>query len=184
MTAPYENRFGRRGGRGWRPWILLPKVIAVGLSVGSLAAVLLVWFGSDFSSLDKADPRRLWVLGTIGLLVRVLVVPSLLLAVIFGVVLFLQHPRQFIRMRWLVVKLATLAVLLPGAHFFLYWRAVLLRDAAARQVADNAAATQFGWGFVIVLIVLVWVVSLGRLKPRLGQNWAKGYAASLPPAET
>ena len=180
MPAPPTNRFGRHPGRGRRPFFLLPKLIAVALFVGSLASILVIWFGSGFASLPPADPRRLLLLRLIGLLVRFLTVPALLAALLFGLALFLQHPRQFIRMRWLIVKLATLAILIPAAHLFLYTRMELLRDAFAHHTTNPTADSQFAYGFATVLAVSIFVVILGRLKPRLGQNWAQSYAPSRP----
>lgn len=178
MAESLPNRYGRRPGRGWRPWLLLPKVMAVQLYIGGLAAAITVWFGSGFSGLDKADPQRLWTINVVSRLMVWLVVPALLLALALGAGLFLQHPRQFIRMRWLLVKLASLAVLIPSAHLFLSSRLALLREAFMHQATDDRAASQFGWGLVAVLIGSLWVVVLGRLKPRLGQNWARAYAAA------
>ncbi|MCY2951306.1 MAG: hypothetical protein NTU53_04925 [Planctomycetota bacterium] len=180
MPPTPTNRFGRRPGRGRRPFILLPKLIALALFVGSLASLLIIWFGSAFTSLPPADPRRLLLLRLISLLVRFLTIPALLAALLFGLALFLQHPRQFIRMRWLIVKLATLAILMPAAHLFLYTRMELLRDAFAHHTTNPPAESQFAYGFATVLAISIFVVILGRLKPRLGQNWAQSYAASLP----
>jgi hypothetical protein len=173
MVESMPNRYGRRPGRGWRPWLLLPKVMAVGLYTGGLAAAIVVWFGSGFSGLDKADPQRLWIINLIGRLMIWLVVPSLLLAILLGVGLFAQFPSQFIRMRWMLVKLASLAVLIPAAHLFLSSRLGLIRDAFMRQTTQEGAECQFGWGLVVTLMGSLWIVVLGRLKPRLGQNWAR-----------
>lgn len=183
MVERYPNRYGRRPGRGWRPWLLLPKVMAVALYVGGLAAAAVIWFSSGFSSMAKGDPQRLWVIETIGRLMVWLVVPSLVLTLALGVALFLQFPRQFIRMRWLVVKLVSLAVLIPGAHLFLSSRLGLLREAFLQQTTNDWAASQFGWGLVATLVGSLWVVLLGRLKPRLGQNWARSYTASVRPGK-
>jgi hypothetical protein len=161
--------------------LLLPKVIAVGFYIGGLATANVIWFGSGFSGLDKGDPQRLWIINLVGRLMLWLVVPSLLLALVLGVGLFLQFPRQFIRMRWLVVKLASLAVLIPSAHLFLSSRLLLLREAFVHHTTQEQAASQFGWGLVLTLIGSLWVVVLGRLKPRLGQNWARTYAATVKP---
>jgi len=181
MAETPVNRFGRRPGRGIRPWMLLPKVIFVGLFIGSLGAIILIWFTSGFSGFGAGDLRRRLFLNIIGLLVRFLMVPALLCALLFGVILLLQHPRQFIRMRWLVVKLATLAILISTAHLFLYTRMQLLREALEHHTANPAAEAQFGWGFVAVFAVSIWVIILGRLKPRLGQNWARTYAQIQSP---
>jgi hypothetical protein len=179
METSYVNRFGRRQGRGIRPWLLLPKVVAVGLYLGGLGAALVVWLTGDLASLDKGDPRRVWIINEVAGLMVWLVVPSVHCAMVLGVGLLLQHARQLLRMRWLVVKLASLAVLLPAAHWFCASRLASLRQAATAHTANDGAAAQFAWGSVLALAGSLWIVVLGRLKPRLGQNWARSYHASM-----
>lgn len=181
MTATtYENRWGRRQSRGFRPFLLIPKVIAVGLYLGGLAAALVFWLTSGLSSLPAADPRRLYILTQTGKLFEYLIVPALLCILALSVGLFLQHPRQFIRMRWLLVKLASLLILIPSAHLYLSSRLHLLRAAYESGTANEAAAGQFTMGLLLTLAGSIWIIVLGRLKPRLGQNWARAYAASQP----
>ncbi len=161
----FINRFGRRQTRGIRPWLLLPKVILIGIVIGSLASALVLW--ACVRGLASADPRRAWTIYLLGRIFR-MIVPVLLTTLGLGVALLLQHPRQFIRMRWLIVKLCALAVLLPCAHWFASTRLGLMK------LGDNpAATTQFGIVVAIALAGVIVVAVLGRLKPRLGQNWAK-----------
>jgi len=115
---------------------------------------------------------------TLGRLIRWLVVPALLVAILFGVLLFLQHPRPFIRMRWLKVKLAVLLVVTPAAHFFLFSRLTILRAAEARGIADDLAADQVTFGLTAALLGYVLILVLGRLKPRLGQSIASPLSAT------
>src|SRR5580765_4569297 len=84
LIMSIENRYGRKGGRGIRPWLLIPKIIAVIVYVGGLA--------SDFTSLDLADPRRQLVLHQVSRLMVFLVVPALLLALVMGFALLMQFP--------------------------------------------------------------------------------------------
>lgn len=176
MSLSVPNRFGRKPGRGIRSWLLLPKVIAACFYLGGLAAAAVVWLSSRIGQMGLDDPRRRVVINLAGDLFRFLVVPAILAAMGFGMMLFLQHPRQFIRMRWLVVKLIGLAILIPSAHFFLSSRMALLR-----RPANAGAAAQFGWGLIVVIAASIGIVILGRLKPRLGQNWAKVHSAGGGP---
>ncbi len=89
--------------------------------------------------------------------------------------LLLQHPRIFLRMRWLMVKLLSLAIVIPFAHFYCSHQMSLLRQAYAAGAVDQGAATRLSVALVITLAGAIWVVILGRLKPQLGQNWAKAY---------
>jgi uncharacterized membrane protein len=179
MAKTYVNQFGRRQSRGVRPWLLLPKVLAVGVYLGGLAAALVLWVSSGFGAMDASDPRRLWVIAQVGRLIEFMVVPALLCAVGLGVALMMQHPRQFVRMRWLLVKLISLAALIPAAHFFCSSRLGMLRQAFEQHTKNDGAARQLTWGLGLTLAASVWIVVLGRLKPRLGQNWARTYAATI-----
>jgi uncharacterized membrane protein len=170
MPAP-ANKFGRRPGRGIRPWLLLPKVLCVAVYLGSLASTLAIWLPTDFTP-PLSEP----VLTTVrhaSLLIRFVAVPALLLAIAFGVGLLLQHPREFLRMRWLRLKLALVVVTIPAAHLYLSTRLTLLR-------ADDAQAAiharRFALGLGATLAASAAIVVLARLKPRLGQPY-------LPPAK-
>lgn len=177
MTSGPTNRFGRRGGRGWRPWLLLPKVIAVGIYIGALASACVIWHSADFESLDAADPRRGWMIAQMRLLMVYLAVPALLAAMLLGIGLLMQMPRVLLRLRWLQVKLILLAVVIPTAHLFVSSRLRLVREALAQGRTDDVAAAQFGVGLILTLLGSILIVILARLKPRLGQNWARAYTA-------
>jgi hypothetical protein len=157
----------------------LPKVICVGLYLGGLAAVCVVWFTGGIMALDKADPQRIAILDQVRAIVLWLMVPALSAAIVLGLILFLQHPRQFIRMRWMQLKLISAAVVVPMAHWFLASRSLMMREAFGHGLVNDTAAQQFSIGLVLALLGSIWIVILGRLKPRLGQNYAKVYAASL-----
>ena len=180
MPSGQTNRFGRKGGRGVRPWLLLPKVICVGLYLGSLAAAMALWWTSGFPAMDARDPGRLQLINQLRILMVGLVVPSLLGAIVFGILLFLQHHRPFIRMRWLIVKLASIAIVVTGGHLFVSSRLRLLRAAYHAGVVDESATWQVAWGLAAVLAGSIWIIILGRLKPRLGQNWAKAFPPQTP----
>jgi uncharacterized membrane protein len=173
------NRFGRKGGRGVRPWLLIPKVIAVAVYVGGLAAVLGLWIASGFGSIPLGDPRRGLVIDLVSRLMIFVVVPGLLVAMILGVALLLQLPRQFLRMRWLQVKLVSLAVLIPAGHLFCSSRLAMLRHAT--DASTNASvAREFTLGLALSLGGSIWIVILGRLKPRLGMRY-QNFHHALPP---
>jgi uncharacterized membrane protein len=175
MRTVYSNQHGRRPTRGIRPWLLIPKVMCVALFLGSLAAANFIWFTSRWTELDAADGHRLWTVNLIGSMMRFLTVPALLLAIGFGFALLLQHPRTFLRLRWLQLKLACVLVAIPASHFFLSSRLALLRAAAETAHDDRAAAVQFGCGLAISCIAFAGIVVLARLKPRLAQNWARAF---------
>jgi uncharacterized membrane protein len=170
-----SNVYGRRGGRGVRPWLLVPKVVAIALYVGGLAAVAFIWVGSNYNAMPPDDPRRQWLLNLVGRMMVFFVVPALLLAVVLGVLLLLQHPRVYLRMRWLRVKLLVLLIVIPFGHFWCRTQTLKLRDPATSIEARRAAASRLSVGLIGTLIGSIGAVVIGRARPRLGQNWARDY---------
>ena len=176
MTMATINTHGRVAGRGIRPWLLVPKVLAVGAYFGSLLATTVVWFA--YQDGPTTPPHQHGVLiEQVSWMFRFIVVPALLMAMVMGIMLFLQHPQVFSRLRWWRVKILTLLIGVPTAHFYLSSRLSALRHAAADHLPNQAAHLQLGVGLVVVLLGSACVILLGRLKPRLGQNWAKTYRA-------
>jgi uncharacterized membrane protein len=173
------NMYGRRGGRGVRPWLLVPKVVAIALYVGGLAAVTFIWVGSRYNAMAPDDARRQWVLNLVGRMMVFFVVPALLIAMVLGVLLLLQHPRVYLRMRWLRVKLLLLLIVIPFGHFWCRTQTLKLRDAGTSIEARNVAASRLSMGLIGTLIGSIGVVVIGRSRPRLGQNWARDYP--MPP---
>lgn len=213
MPQFYQNIHGRRPGRGLRPWLLIPKVLAVGLLWGSLVSVTVLWcyhlytrpdprkfpseyLLSEYTSAESpefsppagppegppegllSEGHRMPALGVIEYIsftLRFITLPALLVAVVFGVMLFVQHPRQFFRLRWWQVKVVSMLVGLPIAYLFISSRLALLRQATLGHTPDHAAESQLTIGLLVLLVSTVWIVFLGRMKPRLGQNWANTY---------
>jgi hypothetical protein len=184
MAEPYPNLHGRKGSRGIRPWLLIPKVLAVGAYFGGLLAAIALWLIACSLARDTANLRDVVViLHLVGWLFEFLIVPSLLASILLGVLLFVQHPGPFARLRWWQAKMVTLVLGVPLAHLYLSSRLPVLREETAAADEWNAAlATRITWVLAATLLVSVWVIVLGRLKPRLGQNWALSYPLPKPPA--
>jgi hypothetical protein len=150
-----QNVYGRRGGRGLRPWLLIPKVIAVAMLLGGLAAVLVTLSGGG----DVASVQRLFLL---------LVIPGSTLAILLGVALTLDAGwRVMLRQRWLVAKLVIGALGLPAVHVW----AKLSLD--AWEAGNHAAADRLLAASAAALVVTLALLILGRLKPRLGRPAAQ-----------
>lgn len=170
-----QNIHGRRAGRGLRPWLLLPKVMLIAVYFGTVAAAAILWWSQPL-----ADPHRLHLLvDQTRTLFVFLAVPAMLLTACLGVGLFMQMPRQFVRLRWWQVKMASLAVGVPLGHVMVSARLRALRGLL--EAGDMAAVTAGARSFRVALLLLLagsaWIIVLGRLKPGLGQNWAR----DLPP---
>lgn len=157
------NQHGRTGGRGLRPWFLIPKVVAVATLFGSLVAFVVISFGEG-----GRDPAMHEAFAaTLGRVYWRATVPALAVTMVCGWLLFMQHPVVFWRMRWIktksyvgsaaVVAIAsigwTLGQLQPGER--LEWQ-----NALDLTQASALAAT-------VLSVVVIW---LGRHKPRLGQT--------------
>ena len=163
------NRFGRKGGRGWRPWFLLPKVLVVAVFFGAMAAVAVILLAA--APADEAQWRQM--VGTLERLYWYLVIPGATVVVVLGIALLLDHPRVFLKLRWLQVKLALGVVTLGALHVVsagLMQRMRVLDDGLPHDARGMlAVVTAAG------IILLAAIIILGRHKPRLGQNWARDY---------
>lgn len=175
-AAVPANIHGRRAGRGLRPWLLVPKVLAVGCLFGGLVSALLLLTVARPSPQDTAAWAH-W-LNVISILFRYLVVPASLAVVSFGLLLTLQAPRILLAQRWLQVKLLLLVTTLPPLHFLARYRFHQLRQADP-ALTPPSSAPQPTCGVlacvITAVIVVAILVTLSRVKPRLGQNWAQTY---------
>jgi len=174
VVEEFKNIHGRKLTRGIRPFLLIPKVLAVAVYFGGLVAAAAVWFIVPGPQ-NKLDPTAITRIDQIGRLFDFVIVPGLLAAILFGVLLFFQHSASFARLRWWQIKMVVLLAGVPGAHFFMSSRLALVRAAWHARDINEAAERQLSAGFVVIMGVSTIVVILGRLKPRLGQNWARSY---------
>jgi len=183
MSNPV-NIYGRRGGRGWRPWVLLPKVLAVGVLLGGLVAAAILIFTSNPQG---ATAWRDWE-RQITHLYHYAIIPAAATAVMCGILLLGMHelglPGVMLRQRWVQVKL-----LLAGPSVLMLHLAsrTLLHD-LRRDINNGLVRPQehletLGVVTLLGIGLVVGVIVLGRLKPGLGQNWAKDYPRAGLPAD-
>lgn len=168
----YPNQHGRRPGRGLRPWLLLPKILCVAIALGAATSATVLWC-------QRRSAGGLDVIGAMHILLAHVMVPALLGALFFGFLLLLQHPRIFLKQRWLQVKLLLAAAGFPILHLLATHEMDQLRT-----LLLPVESTPLRPRLLVILLVALWVmvtlIALGRLKPRLGQNWAKDFPGSVP----
>lgn len=141
------NIFGRKWGRGLRPWLIIPKYLFVSMILGGLvASAVCVTLGASAAAAT---------------IVRYQVVPGIIAADITGVLLLLQHPKAFLKMRWMIAKLAMIVLIVPATYLILPGR---LAAADARPIGLTVSLLLSLAGFLVISI-------LGRLKPRLNQPY-------------
>ncbi len=166
----YVNIHGRKGGRGVRPWLLIPKVLCLAIFVGAYVAATVLWFYWRLGYSDGA----VWPVRAVSLVFRSVIIPSLIATLLFGLLLFAQHPKVFITRRWLQAKLVIAAALI-GTHTiargtFQSIKAMVLDASRQGETAEiEAECARFSACLIIGLSGAVLLVLLGRLKPRLGQ---------------
>ncbi|QQE11852.1 hypothetical protein JD969_20640 [Planctomycetota bacterium] len=202
-TKTYKNRLGRKSGRGMRPWFLIPKIISIcaiwGVLLACAALILCAPDTAHLPAVEQLNTSR-QLLTQITQLLHYLIIPALVLANIFGLLLFLDEPRIFIRLRWLQTKMLLIIIAYPILFAFLntklsqsqsliattITKTTILNHQSAtikQQPILDRAITQtslnlqvINWSLLIILILTTLVIILGRHKPKLGQNWAKTYA--------
>lgn len=179
MTSPTEKRNVRKPGRGLRPYLLIPKVISVCVYFGASVSAAVLWHVFvGCRNIDGIDAAMLsHQIESVKLLIVFVAVPALLLALILGVFLILQHPKAMLKMRWVRLKLLLLFFGIPVFHVFMASRLHHFREQLESGIINISLRNQLNIGFTLLLIwsaVLIW---LGRHKPRLWQNWAKSFQA-------
>lgn len=172
------NVYGRRPGRGLRPWLLLPKLVAVGMLLGGLAASVVLCGHVSGRMVDGTYATLpLWSVDLLRLFFLTLVVPGAALAMLFGVLLTWMHgPGLMLRQRWLQVKLLFLALAAPTGHIMMVMLLARARAAAEAGASDPQPIQQFGIMAMMVLAGVIVLATLGRHKPRFGQNRAHAFA--------
>ncbi len=161
----HHNQHGRKPGRGLRPWLLIPKILAVAVVFGGFVAVAVLLHTRATDNLDQWKS----LIDAVRRIFRFAIVPGVLLIVLLGVLLLLQHPRVFLRMRWMQLKIV-LILGLPVLHL----RArTLLHDIVAeldsgRTQHLEAHMAAFTLTCDVTILLLALLIFFGRYKPRLG----------------
>lgn len=173
----FRNIYGRRGGRGMRPFLIVLKLLLVCAFIGGLVSVLVT-----VAFVPPPQDLASWR-GQASFLARTFVyviVPGLTGALVLGALLMAGIWRVMIRMRWLQVKLAIVFLAMPGLHLFMELRSITLRAMLAEESPDLVlAATLRGQllvGTWVTLVLGIILLILGRVKPRLGQDYGKTFA--------
>ncbi len=181
IDRTYRNLHGRQWGRGIRPYLLLPKVVVVGTFGGGLVTVLVLGFAAPAP--DSPDAWRAQADVISRAYVHV-IVPALLGTLLMGMCLASTHFHAFIRMRWFQVKLLLVAVCVPALHLYMRGRSLALKG-ALQAPADLAAAAvarrQMLAGTIATLVFALVIVFLGRVKPRLGQDYGRTFTRGRLP---
>ncbi|HAI14401.1 MAG TPA: hypothetical protein DCM28_22040 [Phycisphaerales bacterium] len=177
MTSSQAQRVIRKPGRGFRPYLLIPKVLAMAVYFGAMVCAAVLWHVQiGCKPMEEIDAATLMQqLMTIRLLVVCVGVPALLLTIVMGLLLWLEHPKTFLRMRWVRVKLILLGLGIPGFHVFMASRLYHFRHTLESGTIEQSLKNQLTLGFTLLLIWSAVIIWLGRHKPRLWQNWAKNY---------
>jgi len=173
----HENLHGRRQGRGLRPYLLIVKLFAIAVCVGTLTAVLALVFLHSPPADSRAWEFELLILGRA---YRLLVIPSLGVAILMGLLLWKDHPIVFLRMRWLQTKLLVIVLCLPTLHVLMHlWMQRLTKlippDGDEALAEALTIRERLVGGSAAALSVAVILIILGRIKPRLGQDYGKTF---------
>ncbi len=176
--AAVPNIHGRKPSRGLRPWLLVPKVLSVAALLGGLGALTAI------AATSRPTTPGQWRLLEAALthIYRGVVLPGVLGALVFGLLLLWHHgPGLMLRQRWLQVKLALAAPIILFLHLESRGLILALRHQIASGTPQSTTLHHLAWVSGIGLGLLVLVLILGRIKPRLGQNWARAYPGPSRP---
>jgi hypothetical protein len=170
MSSGYRNIHGRRWGRGLRPYLLLPKVLAVAAYLGGLGAMLVLCVPLP------ADTEAAIAVGrSLERLHERLLLPAFVVIAICGVGLVAVHGAILLRMRWLQVKLALLILVGPWLHYALAGAVHRTQHRLSPRYTELMALGEARLWVAALIVLIACIVWLGRHKPRLGQNIATVY---------
>ncbi len=169
------NQFGRRGGRGARPYLIMLKVICVGLFLGGLVSFVILVAGRP---VDAAPEQSEAFAALTHRMYGRLIVPAVIGAEVTGLLLTASIWRVMIRMRWFRLKMLILLIGCPGLHLFMVSRLTAF-DEMLRAGFDQARAvalhTQMLAGTAAAIVYALLMIWLGRIKPRLGQDYGRTF---------
>ncbi|MCP3903533.1 MAG: hypothetical protein GY715_07835 [Planctomycetes bacterium] len=166
---PHENTHPRRRrGRGARPLLIQIKVLGLIGFLGGLGSLVAIGVLGP----DPADPAGWHQLReTMRAVFWPCLFSGLMVTNAAGVVLWLRHPREFLRMRWFRVKAVLLAAALPLMHLLSRGRVTEFYAAIEAGSLDvlPSLRDRVTAAFAVALLVMLAIAAIGRIKPRLGE---------------
>jgi hypothetical protein len=177
-----RNIHGRRPGRGMRPYLIVLKILSVAVFFGGLVVVLIgVLLRPE--PLDGHGWRDELVL--IHRIYVGVIIPGLAAALVFGTLLFASIWRVMIRMRWFVTKMILIFFAVPALHVFMRSRSLAVELSLAQPTPDLQQASvlrdQMVAGTALAIVFAIATIILGRVKPRLGQDYGRTFARPARP---
>lgn len=173
-----RNIYGRRPGRGLRPYLIVLKILSVAAFFGGLMVVLIAVLGRPAPQNSAGWHDEIALVHRIYIGV---IVPGLVAALVFGTLLFASIWRAMLRMRWFVAKMILIAVAVPALHFYMRSRSLAMEALFAQPAPDlqqaSALRVQMTAGTVLAIVFAVAAIILGRVKPRLGQNYGRTFGS-------
>lgn len=188
-SAPTEPRarniYGRRPGRGLRPYLIVLKILSVACFFGGLMAVLAgVLLGAEPQDVDGWRQQ----VSVVHRIYSYVIIPGVAAALVLGTLLFSTIWQAMIRMRWFVVKMVLVLLAVPALHLYLRMRMLALKATLAQPHPDLSSAADLRdeliAGTLLAIAFAVAAIILGRVKPRLGQDYGRTFGkpggASVP----
>lgn len=178
-VAATGNIHGRRAGRGIRPYLIVGKLLSVSLIIGGLASLCATQWLQPESNDAAGWAQRVQA---VHMAYSRVIIPGFAGALVFGALLASTMLPVLLRMRWFVVKLALLMVCVPTLHgltrsWLSATRVALMQEPPDLNVVADLDA-RLMWGTLAALLLAVAVMILGRIKPRLGQDYGRTFARS------
>lgn len=156
--------------------MIMLKIICVGLFLGGLVSFLVLAAGrSEEAGSEQAEEFAALAHRMYGRLI----VPGVVGAEVAGLLLTASIWRVMIRMRWFQLKMLVLLIGCPGLHLFMVTRLTAF-DEMFKGGFDEAVAvslhTQMLAGTAAAIVYALLMIWLGRIKPRLGQDYGRTFA--------
>jgi hypothetical protein len=174
-TSAKPNIHGRRWGRGGRPYLLMLKIVGAAMFLGGNVSLVTLALATEVPGTPAAWVAQADLIRRAHLCV---IIPGVVLATGAGIALLASVWRALIRMRWLQVKIGLIAVSVPLFHYLMRSRAIRLQQAVTEPLDEVLAGrlrSQMLATSIAMLAMTLVIIWLGRIKPRLGQDYGRTF---------
>jgi len=164
---------GRSFRRGTRSYFLVSKIIGITMFLGgSITMFVQIRLHPDLTNLENSMNQAELLKQTFDYVI----IPGVIIAVISGILLIVPIFKPITRMRWFQLKAILLILEIPTLHIYMRSQLQALHHKIYKEydlLEAQLILSQLFIGLAVAVIFAVVLICLGRIKPRLGQQYGR-----------